>query len=415
MRTAFPRAAPYPARGGVEEGFEPLAERFAAHLAAGEEIGAAFAVYRRGVCVAHLWGGLADRTTGEPWGPESRLVVFSVTKGLASMALHLAAARGLFEWDAPVTSVWPGFGTSGKQSVTLRQLFNHQAGLAALDEPITLADCMSAAERDRVRRALEIQRPAWEPGADQGYHALSFGLYAREVFERVAGEPIGELLRRELFEPLGSDARLGARAEEEAGRVATLVPPSAPARVAHMLRAALRGGSAESRMFHAVLEPRSLARRAFTNPALGPGGLAAYNGVAVRRSDLAWASATSSADGLARAYLPFASNGEHDGRRYFDEKTLEPLYRRQGWSERDRVLQKALGWSQGFLKEEPGVFGPTREAFGHAGMGGALGWCDPVHGLTVGYVMNRMDWRVRSPRAVALMDALYACEALRSS
>ena len=74
------------------------------------------------------------------------------------------------------------------------------------------------------------------------------------------------------------------------------------------------------------------------------------------------------------------------------------------------MVQKPLGWSQGFLKEEAGVFGPTREAFGHAGMGGTLGWCDPVHGIALGYVMNRMDWRIRSLRALSLCRSLYSCE-----
>ena len=46
---------------------------------------------------------------------------------------------------------------------------------------------------------------------------------------------------------------------------------------------------------------------------------------------------------------------------------------------------------------------------GHAGMGGYLGWCDPVEELAFGYVMNRMDWRVRSPRAIALCRSLYEC------
>jgi hypothetical protein len=44
-------------------------------------------------------------------------------------------------------------------------------------------------------------------------------------------------------------------------------------------------------------------------------------------------------------------------------------------------------------------------------MGGALGWCDPVAEVTIGYVMNRLDWRVRSP-ARWLCRALYACAPL---
>jgi CubicO group peptidase (beta-lactamase class C family) len=45
-------------------------------------------------------------------------------------------------------------------------------------------------------------------------------------------------------------------------------------------------------------------------------------------------------------------------------------------------------------------------------MGGALGWVDPVNEISFGYVMNKMDWHVRSPRAVALCRALYESTAL---
>jgi CubicO group peptidase (beta-lactamase class C family) len=77
------------------------------------------------------------------------------------------------------------------------------------------------------------------------------------------------------------------------------------------------------------------------------------------------------------------------------------------------VLQKPIGWTRGFVKEEARVFSPVRESFGHPGLGGALGWCDPVNRLTIGYVLNKLDWRVRSPRALALCRALYACEPIR--
>ncbi len=181
-----------------------------------------------------------------------------------------------------------------------------------------------------------------------------------------------------------------------------------------MLRAMVTAPkSTEARLVRAMLSARSLPRAAFMNPRLGRRGLDWYNDLSVRRAELPWGSATASAHGVARAYLPFAAGGSFAGRSYVSERMLAPVYARQGWSERDRVLQKPLGWSQGFLKEDQGVFGPTPEAFGHAGLGGALGWCDPVHGLAIGYVLNKLDWRVRSPRALALCRALYACSPLR--
>lgn len=405
--------APLPANGTYADGFGPLAHRFAEQLRNGSEIGAGLCVYQRGRCVADLWGGLADVSAARPWKHDTRVVVFSVTKGLTAMGLNMLADRGQLDWDEPVATYWPGFAEAGKGAITVRTLFNHQAGLAALDHPVTLADCAHPDGASALRRALEVQRPAWEPGQGQGYHAITFGMYARELFERITGEPAGRFLQRELFEPLGASVSIGTP-ESEDENIAQLYPPATAQRLGHLLIEGIRGGSIESRVARAIVARESLTRRAFGNPRMGRAGLAEYNDIPVRRAELLWASATATARGLARAYLPFASGGTFEGRTYLKASTLAPIHRRQGWSERDLVLQKALGWSQGFLKEETHVFSPNPESFGHAGMGGALGWCDPVKDVTFGYVMNGMDWRVRSPRALALCRELYACEPMRS-
>jgi CubicO group peptidase (beta-lactamase class C family) len=401
-----------PARGFIAEGYEGVARTFAAQLASGAQTGASFAVYRRGELVVDLWGGLADTKTGRPWERETRIVLFSVTKGFAAMAFHLLADRGLIAFDAPVAQYWPGFARSGKEAMTVGTLLGHRGGLAQVDQKMTLADYLDPSKKDFVVDALEKQAPAWRPGTDQGYHAITFGLYARELFERIAGEDMGAFLRRELFAPLGSDVYLGTP-ESEDHLFATLYPPATTERVTNMIgRAVTEPSSAEARVFKAVLKKDSDARRAFTNPSTPKNDLTAYNKAPARRHNLAWASATGSAHGVARAYLPFAQNGTFGGRQYLGKHIVASIYRRDGWSDRDRVLQKPLGWTNGFLKEERHIFCPNPESFGHAGMGGSLGWCDPTEELTLGYALNKMDWRVRSLRALELCHALYDCEAM---
>jgi len=401
-----------PLQGGVAEGYESVARCFSEQLKRGAQIGAGFAVYRRGECVVDLWGGLADVATKRPWNRDTRLVGFSITKGFAAMAFHLLADRGLVDWEAPVAQYWPEFARAGKESMSVATLLNHRGGLAHLDAKLTLADCLDPARADVVRDALEAQRPSHTPGTQQGYHAITFGMYARELFERIAGEDLGVFLRREVFEPTGSDAWLGTPASEEP-RFATLYPPKAAARVVNLAsRAFTEPQSMEARVFRDFLSPRSVGRAAFLNPSTPGNDMRAYNEPAVTRKVLAWASATASAQGIARAYLPFASRGAFEGRHYLRPESLVPTYRRVGWSDRDLVLQKPLGWSGGFVKEERHIFCPNPESFGHPGMGGALGWADPVEELTIGYIMNRMDWRVRSARILELCRTLYDCEAL---
>jgi CubicO group peptidase (beta-lactamase class C family) len=218
-------------------------------------------------------------------------------------------------------------------------------------------------------------------------------------------------LQREFFEPLGADASLGTPQEAD-HRVARIYPPGTATRAVMMLLASLERESTEARVFRSMFGRDSLQRRAFLNPRANP---EAYDDPRVYRAELAWASATASAHGLPRAYLPFALGGSFEGRSYVRESTLRPIYERQSWSTRDAILEKPVGWSQGFLKEEEHLFSPNPESFGHAGMGGALGFCDPVAGITIGYVMNRMDWRIRSPRALALCRAIYSCEPVRDA
>lgn len=401
--------------GHVHQAFAPVADVFHQQIESGQEVGAGLTVYYRGECVVDLWGGLADRESRRPWDEHTRIVVFSVTKGLAAMAMHLLVDRGLAEWDAPVARWWPEFGALGREHITLRQLMNHQAGLAALDVPITLLDCAARNDPDaraRVTNALLQQRPNWESATSQGYHAITYGLYVNEVFERIAGEDMGTFLHREWLDPVGSDARLGSP-ESLDDQLATLYPPTAPERLGNMLRVAVRAADTpDGRLARDIVRRDSLTRRAFFNPSLPGRDVTAYNRAPAVRAVLPWASATSTARGIARAYLPMAMGGTWNGHTYLSESTITPVFERQGWSERDRVLHKPIGWSQGFVKEEATTFSPVQASFGHPGLGGALGWCDPVNQLTIGYVMNRMDWRIRSPRAVALCQALYRCAPL---
>ena len=400
-------AADAPIAGHFAPGFEPLADQFARHFAEGQEIGASLCVYHHGERVVDLWGGLADSTTRAPWTADSLIVVFSATKGLAAMALNLAAERGHFAWDAPVAHYWPAFAQAGKDRITVRQLFNHRAGLAGIAAPLTLAQFCDPALTGAIRAILAAQPAAWAPDADQGYHALSFGMYADAFFEIACGEPLANFLHREWLAPLRADVFMGTPPGQD-GRVATLYPVSTPRRLGHMLLAALRGGSTEANVARSFLRG-GLAKTALTNPP-SPGGMGTYNLPPVRRHALSWASATATARGLARAYAPWSTDGLWQGQRVIATETIVPLLARQGWSARDQVLGKPLGWAQGFLKEDDGVFSPNRESFGHAGMGGALGWCDPKARLSLGYTMNRCDWRVRSPRALALCEALYRCK-----
>jgi len=357
----------------VAQGFEPVAALFERQLR--DELGAALCVYRGDECVVDLHGGFADVARTRPWQRDTRIVVFSVTKGLVAMAFD--RVRDRFDWNAPVAEYWPAF---GKPAITVRMVLEHRAGLVGVSAPITLEQCI--AHDAALVEVLEREEPRWEPGTQQAYHGITYGLYARELYRRITGDPIG-------FTSEG--VSLGTPEEYDAS-IAELAPASFGGNTLRMITSPPR--SPEARIARDVIlgGKRSTVRAAFGRPRARADR---YNSIAVRRAPLAWASATATAVGLAKAYVPYLERRD--------------LAERGSWSERDRVLHKPVGWTRGFLKEGPHVFSPNIASFGHAGMGGSLGWCDPTAGLTIGYVVNRLDWRVRSPRTLALCRALYAC------
>ena len=79
--------------GDVDEGYGKVADVFRRNFSSGHEVGAAFSVYRDGRKVVDLWGGYRNGITQEPWEEDTLVNVFSTTKGVASLAIAVAASH----------------------------------------------------------------------------------------------------------------------------------------------------------------------------------------------------------------------------------------------------------------------------------------------------------------------------------
>ena len=193
--------------GFVKPGFEAVRDAFVENFTRRGELGGACCVYLRGEPVVDIWGGVRDRATGDRWEKDTMVIVFSTTKGLAAMAVALANARGLLDYEERVSTYWPEFAQHGKDKVTVRQLLSHQAGVPALD---TAVDKEVMVDFDRLAGILAAQTPAWEPGTRQGYHALTVGFYEGELIRRVDRQhrSIGHFFAEEIAAPLGLDASI---------------------------------------------------------------------------------------------------------------------------------------------------------------------------------------------------------------
>lgn len=392
-------------KGNADEGYGYVADVFRRNFEDHGEIGASFCVYRDGRPVVDLWAGFAEKQTEKLWEQDTITTIFSATKGLTAICFLVLADRGLLDYDKKVSEYWPEFAAAGKESITVAQLLNHRAGLHALDQKMSAEDVL---EPDKLLAVLESQAPQWKPGSRQAYAAITWGMYAAELFKRVnGGESAGTFFAREIAGPLGAEAWLGLPAELEA-KVAHLYPVATSERLAKMVPHLLFRNTREGRVARAMLNRKSATHKAFLNPSPGPEGFDVFNRPEVYGLELLWVNGISNARGLAKIYGVLATGGSYGDQKLVQPQTVKAIEPRLAW-ERDAVMHKEQGWNRGFIKEMTSLYSPHTESFGHPGMGGSFGFADPVNHLGIGYVMNRMDYHIRSPRSIHLCHALYDC------
>ena len=386
--------------GDVDEGYGKVADVFRRNMLSGHEVGAAVAVYRDGVKVVDLWGGFRNGITKAPWQEDTLVNMFSTTKGVASLAIAVAVARGLISYDAKVADYWPEFAQASKGSITVRQLLSHQAGLPAIDAALTLRDLADPAKMSAV---LAAQAPAWTPGTRHGYHAVTLGWYESELIRHAdpLGRSLGQFFAEEVAKPLGLEFYIGLPASVDRDRVAHLHAYSRAELLLHLK-------TMPPRFVAAMLNPRGLTARTLANPK-GIGDLDAFNREEVRAVEIPAANGIGTARSVAKAYGCVATGGSDLG---LTASTLDALAKpaippTQGL--RDKVLRVETTFSLGYIKPFPKFrFGSSDNAFGTPGAGGSFGFSDPDTGIGFAYAMNRAGFHLyNDPRELALRQVLF--------
>ena len=330
--------------------------------------GGALAVYLDGQPVVDVWTGWSDRAGRTPWAADSAPMVFSATKGMASTVIHRLADRGLIDYDAPVAEYWPEFGAAGKETLTVREVMRHRAGLSGL-RGATREDLLDHIEMEERLAAAPPGRLLGKPA----YHALTFGWLMSGLARAVTGKGMRTLIREELAEPLCTDGmHLGRPPAQSPTRVAQIIMPqhipgNPMVNYALTKLAAKMSGGFRSMYFDGVM-----AAVQGEMPLLDA-EMPAANGVVTARA-------------LARLYGAIANGGEIDGTRFLSREIVDGLTGRPS-RKRDQNIFVPLSFHLGYHSVP---FGNVMPGFGHVGMGGSFGWADPTSGLSFSYVHNRL-------------------------
>lgn len=352
----------------VQERVQALIDDF---IARDDERGLQVAAYYNGKQIVDAWGGLADAHTGRPVDGNTLFTVWSVSKGISATAIHVLVDRGIVDYDTPVATWWPEFAVNGKDTITLRQIMAHTAGLPQMPDGTSAEDtCDWALMTSRIAQLT----PAWKPGTAMGYHAFTYGWLVGEVGRRTDGRPFARIVQDELCRPLGIDSLfLG-------------IPDDVEPRVARLELKSPAGDELAPEEAPPALD--SLAMRSL-GPLATMSGPDWANRPDVRRASIPGAGGIMNARAIARVYAALAA-GEVDGVRLLTPERIKlasalhyagPDFMGGG------MHHKALGYHLG---ETGSAMSQRQSCFGHSGAGGSYGFADPEYGLSFGICKTRL-------------------------
>ncbi len=361
-------------------------------VARGWQIGTQVSAFRHGKEIVNTWTGIADLRAGTPVDEKTLFSVFSTTKGVGAMAIHMLADRGLLNYDDKVAKYWPEFAQNGKADVTIATAMSHQAGLHRLPRPTTIE---FASDWEAGLRWIEELAPAYTPGTSTGYHAVTYAWVCGGIVQKVSGKHIRDFVVEDIARPLGVEGEMyiGIPDDIDETRLARLKPKG--------------GGGAR-----AGIPDVPLPKDHPMFDAMPPDSYINYNDMTIRRASLAGSNGHFTAHGLAKMYGALANGGVVDGVRMVSAERIAHMQAIQT-SKPDivtgRPMKKGIGFMMGGLTDgKYGAQGPRETAFGHGGNGGSAAFADPEIGLSIAVTLNLMMNEEQGP-------AYEICELIRSA
>jgi CubicO group peptidase (beta-lactamase class C family) len=345
---------------------------------AGLHIGAQLHVSHRGVVLGDF--AIGESRPDVAMTTDTLMIWLSASKPLTAVAIGQLWERGKLEINQPVARYVPEFAANGKESVTIRHLLTHTAGIRAADPGWPAVSW----EQIIAKICAMPMEPGWIPGQKAGYHAITSWYILGEIAQRVDGREFSDYVREEICLPLGmNDSWLGMPLERY---------DAYGDRLGVMQR--MENG-----------QPTPLApwntREAVTH--CRPAG----NGQGPIRE-------------LGKFYEMLLAGGElPGGNRILQPQTVKALTSRQRVGMYDQTFRHVIDWGLGFIINSnrygadtvPYGFGVDagEPTFGHNGFQSSTAYADPEHQLVVAVVCNGTPGDAAHDRRMREIDsAIYA-------
>jgi uncharacterized protein YbbC (DUF1343 family)/CubicO group peptidase (beta-lactamase class C family) len=299
------------------------------------------------------FGNRAVIPSTEPMTVDTVFDLGSLTKVVATTSsVMLLVEQGRICLNTPVADYIPDFERYGKSTITVRHLLTHMSGLRP---GLVSADPWQG--YDTAILLATNQVPLAKPDKRFIYSDINF-LLLGEIVRRVSGMSLDQFARIHLFEPLDM---WGTGFNPPAEQRAHIAPTE------RCWKHGKPCGGPEGTMLRGLVHD-STARRM--------GGVAGHAGL------------FSTADDLANYCSMLLNGGAFGKKRIFSPPIVTMMI--TPWTPAAESDVRGLGWDLDVPHARESIGFPALGPFGHTGFTGTLLWLDPVSGLYVVFLSNRL-------------------------
>lgn len=303
------------------------------------------------------------RSVGEIATPETLFNLFSASKLLTAVVVHALIEDGQLSLDDYAVTYLPEFARHGKESIQIRHLLNHTAGIPDMPRGFDLDRAIQTHEIPL--EALAGIVPLSAPGDKVAYHPMTSWLLLNLITDRITGVDLRTLSRRRILDPLDFRRMTYGVGTHEMGLVAKHAATGVP--VPQLMRGIFE---------RTVGLPLDKA-------------IALTNGEAMLTSILPSANVISTGREVTRFMQMLLRGGTLNGTRVLSEATVAAATTEATPVRFDGTFGFPMRYSHGMMMggNKFSLFGlNTRGAFGHLGFTNVVVYGDPSRDLAVSFM-----------------------------
>ncbi len=291
--------------------------------------------------------------------PDTRICLFSASKVVTAMMIHLLDEMGEIDLLDPISSYIPEYGVNGKKDATIYHLLAHRGGIPSLPKG---TDPQLLFNPEAALDLLYKAKPIAPSGHRVAYHALTAGYILGEIIQRVTGNNAREFLAQKISIPMEMPSFNFGVAPEYRDKVALNYSTGLkPVLLVDTFLRNIIGGSMEDAE-HYTNDPK------FMDTICPAGNIFA------------------TAEESSRFFQMLLDGGRYKDTQIFDSKTIRRATIEVSRPEMDAKLILPMRYAMGpMLGAKPvGLYGfNTPNAFGHLGYTSIFCWADPDRDIAV--------------------------------